>query len=71
MLHHRLGHPSFLYLKYLFPNIFNNVKLSYLRCDSCQFAKIQRTTFGSQSYKPSRPFYLIHSDVWGPSRIPS
>ncbi|CAN1180130.1 Copia protein, partial [Linum perenne] len=71
MLHHRLGHPSFLYLKHLFPNIFNNVKLSDLRCDSCQFAKIQRTTFGSQNYKPSRPFYLIHSDVWGPSRIPS
>ena len=35
----------------------------------CQLAKHTRNTYSRLIYKPSSPFTLIHSDVWGPSRI--
>jgi len=66
--HCRLGHPSFLYLKHLFPNLFRNKLLSSFQCDICQLAKHHRASFPIQPYKASKPFILIHSDVWGPSR---
>ena len=66
--HRRLGHPNFLYLKHLFPNLFRNKLLSSFQCDICQLAKHHRASFPSQPYKASKPFTLIHSDVWGPSR---
>ncbi|KAL9420128.1 hypothetical protein AB3S75_037830 [Citrus x aurantiifolia] len=66
--HRRLGHPSFLYLKHLFPNLFRNKLLSSFQCDICQLAKYHRASFPIQPYKASKPFTLIHSDVWGPSR---
>ncbi|CAN1129341.1 Retrovirus-related Pol polyprotein from transposon TNT 1-94, partial [Linum perenne] len=69
LLHSRLGHPSFQYLKYLFPRLFWKISVSDLQCDSCQLAKNNHSTFIPKTYRPSRPFYLIHSDVWGPSKI--
>lgn len=35
----------------------------------CQFAKHQRTSFPQSKYQPSKPFSIIHSDLWGPSRV--
>ncbi|XP_052879193.1 uncharacterized protein LOC128285579 [Gossypium arboreum] len=35
--HHRLGHPSFSYIKYLFPNLFKNLNCSSFQCESCVF----------------------------------
>ena len=67
--HKRLGHPSFQYLRHLFPNLFKNVDCYSLECESCVLAKNQRAHYYSQPYHASRPFYLIHSDVWGPSKI--
>ncbi|CAN1319890.1 Retrovirus-related Pol polyprotein from transposon RE1, partial [Linum perenne] len=69
LLHCRLGHPSFQYIKYLFPRLFWKISVSDLQCDSCQLAKNNHSTFIPKTYRPSRPFYLIHSDVWGPSKI--
>ena len=40
-------------------------------CDVFQFAKHHRTTFPPNGNKSSKPFDLIHSDVWGPSPIPN
>ena len=34
-------------------------------------AKHHRASYPSKSYQPSKPFHLIHSDIWGPSRIPT
>ena len=28
-------------------------------------------SYPSKSYQPSKPFHLLHSDIWGPSRIPT
>ncbi|KAK2414048.1 putative mitochondrial protein [Trifolium repens] len=66
--HLRLGHPSFPYLKHLFPKLFRNKDISLFKCEACEFAKHHRSHFAIQPYKPSKPFSVIHSDVWGPNR---
>ncbi|CAN1165217.1 Retrovirus-related Pol polyprotein from transposon TNT 1-94, partial [Linum perenne] len=71
LLHSRFGHLSFRYLKHLFPILFKGISLSDFKCDACHFAKDHRTVFPLRGYSPSKPFYLIHSDVWGPSKIPT
>ena len=67
--HLRLGHPSFPYLKRLFPKLFQYLDCYSLHCDSCYLSKSHRATYLTKPYRASKPFYLIHSDVWGPSRI--
>ena len=67
--HFRLGHPSFQYLKHLFPNLFQNKDPSMFQCEVCALAKHQRVPFPPRPYKLSAPFSLIHSDIWGPSRV--
>lgn len=66
--HFRLGHPSFKYLKHLFPKLFGNKDPSLFHCKICVLAKHHRTSFPPQPYKPSKPFTIIHSDVWGPNK---
>ncbi|CAJ2655096.1 unnamed protein product [Trifolium pratense] len=58
--HSRLGHPSFPYLKHLFPELFRNKDLSLFKCEACEFAKHHRSHFPLQPYKPSKPFSVIH-----------
>ena len=67
--HLRLGHPSFPYLKHLFPTLFRGLDFSSFYCESCCLSKSHRTTYLPKPYTSSKPFYLIHSDVWGPSRV--
>ncbi|KZV53482.1 hypothetical protein F511_14848 [Dorcoceras hygrometricum] len=64
--HRRMGHPNFQYLKHLYPQLFHNQNVSDFQCDICQFAKHHRSSFPAHSYHASKPFALIHSDVWGP-----
>ncbi|KAL0540463.1 hypothetical protein IC582_020469 [Cucumis melo] len=63
--HFWLGHPNFTYMKYLFSHLFLKIDVSSLTCDVCIRAKQHRVSFPSQPYKPTQPFTLIHSDVWG------
>jgi hypothetical protein len=49
--HFRSSHPSFPYLKHLF------------KSETSQFAKHHRSHFAIQSYRTSKPFSIIHSDV--------
>ena len=67
LLHCRLGHPNFMYLKRLFPLLLKNN--GHFECDVCQIAKHKRIPFPLRPYQPSQPFFLIHSDLWGPSRV--
>ena len=67
--HFRLGHPSFSYMFKLFPTLFHNKNPSLFQCEICQLSKHHRTVFPSHNYKASHPFYLIHSDIWGPSHV--
>nr|CAN65095.1 hypothetical protein VITISV_011639 [Vitis vinifera] len=66
--HYRLGHPNVKYLKHLFPSLFNKNPKSF-ECEICQLSKQVRSHFPIQPYKESSPFSMIHSDIWGPSRI--
>ena len=67
--HYRLGHPSFSYMKHLFPWFFKNIDPLSFQCESCILAKSQRITYISKPYIASKPFYLFHSDVWRPSEV--
>ncbi|KAJ4700914.1 Retrovirus-related Pol polyprotein from transposon TNT 1-94 [Melia azedarach] len=67
--HFRLGHPSFPYLKMLFPSLFKDTNLELLHCEVCQLSKQSRVSYSPQSYQSTVPFSLIHSDLWGPSKI--
>nr|KYP41061.1 Retrovirus-related Pol polyprotein from transposon TNT 1-94 [Cajanus cajan] len=67
--HYRLGHPNVQYLRYLFPMLFMNKNQLSFKCESCELAKHHRAIFPPQPYKTSEPFTMIHSDIWGPSRI--
>ncbi|KAL0554435.1 hypothetical protein IC582_008356 [Cucumis melo] len=67
--HFRLGHPNFTYMQYLFLHLFSKLDVSSLSCDVCIRAKQHRVSFPSQPYKPTQPFTLIHSNIWGPSKV--
>ena len=66
--HYRLGHPNATYLKHLFPSLFNKIPKPF-ECEICQLSKQVRSNFPIQPYKASTPFSMIHSDIWGPSKI--
>ena len=67
--HKPLGHPSFGYIRRLFPSLFANCKLSDFICEICAMAKSHRAIFPLSSNKVASPFSLVHSDVWGPSLV--
>ena len=67
--HRRLGHASFGYLQKLFPSLFVKCDVSSFKCNVCELAHSHRVSFPPSLYKSSVPFMLVHSDVWGPSKI--
>ncbi|GMI69800.1 hypothetical protein HRI_000649300 [Hibiscus trionum] len=69
--HFRLGHADFNYIKRMFPNLFLNNNSSSFTCAICQLAKHTRTTYLPASLKLTSPFSTIHSDIWGPCKVPS
>ena len=69
--HRRLGHASFGYLKKLFPSLFGMSDISSFRCDICELAKSHHTSFPLILNKSSLPFMVKHSDLWGPSKVPT
>jgi len=62
-----LGHPSFGYLRHLFPNLFLQSKDVDFNCKTCILAKSHINSYSASLNKSSIMFALIHSDVWGPS----
>ncbi|XP_021827419.1 uncharacterized protein LOC110768047 [Prunus avium] len=69
--HRPLGHPSFGYLRHLFPSLFSSCDESSFKCETCVMAKSHRTVFPLSNNKAALPFELVHSDVWGPARVTS
>ena len=61
--HKRMGHPSFQYLKHLFPSLCSNKTLLDFQCEVCELVKHHRASFPKYKYKPFIPFTLIHSDL--------
>lgn len=67
--HKRLGHASFGYLKLLFPDLCSQFAASDFHCETCVLAKSHRISYPLRLNKSSMPFMIVHSDVWGPSRV--
>ncbi|CAN1225967.1 Retrovirus-related Pol polyprotein from transposon TNT 1-94, partial [Linum grandiflorum] len=67
--HYRLGHPSFMYLERLFPDLFNKRSAKLFECEVCQLAKHTRTVYSGVGYQPTKPFAIVHSDIWGPMKV--
>ena len=49
--------------------MFKNKQVSKLQCKFCELSKHQRAQFLPQPYEKPTPFVLVHSDIWGPSRV--
>ncbi|KAM2174560.1 hypothetical protein PS2_033856 [Malus domestica] len=47
--HRRLGHPSFSYMKHLFPSLFRTCRDSEFKCETCVMAKSYRASFPNKS----------------------
>ena len=62
--HRRLGHPSFGYLKILFPSLFTS-NTEPIKCETCIRAKNHRVTFPPNNNRVNSTFSLVHFDVWG------
>ncbi|KAG6507933.1 hypothetical protein ZIOFF_033288 [Zingiber officinale] len=45
--------------------LFKGFDCSSLHCETYLFAKLHRSTYLPKNYQASKPFYLIHSDIWG------
>lgn len=43
--------------------------MSLFNYEVYKFTKHHHTSFPLQPYKPSKPFAVIHNDVWGPNKI--
>jgi GAG-pre-integrase domain len=71
LLHCRLGHILFTVLGMLYPKLYSKCSKAKLVCNACEFAKHTRTTYPSFGNRSSSCFDIVHSDVWGPSRISS
>nr|KYP74868.1 Retrovirus-related Pol polyprotein from transposon TNT 1-94 [Cajanus cajan] len=69
--HKRLGHPSFSYIKRLFPSLFTCCNIFYFKCETCVMAKSHRAIFPINNSRANAPFSIVHSDVWGPAPIPT
>ncbi|KAL0556956.1 hypothetical protein IC582_005473 [Cucumis melo] len=57
-----------IYAIFIFPPFFK-LDVSSLSCDVCIRVKQHQVSFSTQLYKPTQSFTLIHSDVWGPSKV--
>ena len=69
--HHRLGHPSFRVIQVLFLPLFKSLEVENFHCEVCELAKHKRVSFPVSNKRSLFPFYLVHSDIWGPSIIPN
>ena len=69
--HKQFGHVSFGYLKHLFPDLFLNTYPPLFKCETCELAKSHRVPFYPSLTKSPLSFSLVHSDVWGPAKVPT
>ena len=62
----RLGHPSFEYLKILFPSLFTS-NIKPIKCETCIRARNHRIDFPPNNNIVNFAFSLVNSDMWGPT----
>jgi len=67
--HRQYGHASFGYLKLLFPELFSQFTELDFHCETCTLTKSHRISYPLRLNKNFMPFMIVHSDIWGPSRV--
>ena len=67
--HSLLGDPSFWLLKKVFPSLSENINCLDFHWEVCVLAKHHLYSFLVKNPKRLSPFCLMHSDVWGSSRV--
>ncbi|KAL5782709.1 hypothetical protein ACOSP7_007738 [Xanthoceras sorbifolium] len=68
--HFRLGHPSFVKLQILHNELQIPVSTRLpSHCAICHFAKQKRLPFISHNNMSTKPFDLIHLNIWGPFHV--
>ena len=65
--HKRLGHPNRMVLNKVLtrlqvPNVFSTASFF---CDASQYGKLHQHSFPSSVQHTTKPFQIVHSDVWG------
>jgi len=68
LLHEHLLHLHLSKLKIMVPSL---EKIKDLFCESCQLGKHVCSSFRHVESRVDTPFSIIHSDIWGPSCVPS
>jgi hypothetical protein len=51
----------------LFPSLFKGLNVENFHCEVCDLAKYKRVSFPVSNKRSYILFYLIHSDIWGPT----
>ncbi|XP_028072192.1 uncharacterized protein LOC114274471 isoform X1 [Camellia sinensis] len=69
--HMRLGHPPIFVLDKLLPSLVKHCDRNNFHCDACELAKHKHSCYPLINKRSLFPFMVIHSDVWGPSRVMS
>ncbi|KAH9699266.1 retrovirus-related pol polyprotein from transposon RE1 [Citrus sinensis] len=72
LLYKSFGHPSKHVLKCILSSLSLPCPTSMPDfCDACQYGKIHQFPFYSTGIKTKAPLELVHTDLWGPTPIPS
>jgi transposase InsO family protein len=58
-------------LQRIFPSLFLHKNVSKVQCETCELSKNHHVSFSPSINKSVEPFVLVHTDVWGPSRVVS
>ena len=61
----------FLLLKKIFLDMFEKLNVQNFHCDVCEYAKHHRLSFPLSNKKSFVPFSLIHTGIWGPTKVHS
>lgn len=70
--HQRLGHPCSLTLSHVLKQCGINKNISDLKfCEACKFGKMHQLNFPSVVHHSTKPFEIVHGDVWGPASVVS
>eukprot|EP00261_Vitis_vinifera_P033501 XP_019074744.1 PREDICTED: uncharacterized protein LOC100253049 isoform X2 [Vitis vinifera] len=69
--HSCLGHVSPSRLSFIAKNFLNFSVQSNNACPICPLAKQSRLPFGTSAISSTKPFEIIHCDIWGRYRHPS
>ncbi|KAA0037233.1 Integrase, catalytic core [Cucumis melo var. makuwa] len=67
--HLRVGHASLEKLRHLISinHLNSTTKFVPFNCLNCKLAKQPALSFSTSTSISDKPFYLIHSDIWGPA----